>query len=82
MPALRTLKDLIAASSDEHLADVKVYLEALKPLGLKGEKLYKPIRLLLTGTLHGPELKLLLPMIPKQLAVEHIEKIEKMTSDA
>jgi glutamyl/glutaminyl-tRNA synthetase len=84
MQVLQVLKDCLCSPKNENyfLEDVKVYVEALKHLNLKGEKLYKPIRLLLTGALHGPELKELLPMIPKHSAVERIEKIEKALKKA
>ncbi len=74
---LKTVKETAQNSKEKYLADINVYKEALKPLGLKGPKLFKPIRLVLTGSLHGPELKLLLPLIPRELVLRRIEKLEK-----
>ncbi len=75
---LQAVKGSVMGFSEPDLQDVKFYVEALKPLGLKGERLYKPLRLLLTGTVHGPELKRLLPLIPKRLALEHMDRLEKI----
>jgi glutamyl-tRNA synthetase len=74
---LEILGGLVRNSNEKHLQDIKIYTEALKPIGLKGAKLFKPIRLILTGTLHGPELKLLMPLIPRDLALARIKKLEK-----
>ncbi len=41
--------------------------------GIKGKALFQPLRLALTGREHGPELKLLLPLIGRARAVARLE---------
>jgi len=77
---LDILKSLLESSKGVLLENATVYIDAIKPLGLKGEKLYKPLRYLLTGDLHGPELKGLLPLIPRRAALERLKKIEELIS--
>jgi glutamyl-tRNA synthetase len=48
-------------------ADVK------QATGIKGKALFQPLRLALTGREHGPELKLLLPLIGKARAFARLE---------
>jgi glutamyl-tRNA synthetase len=41
--------------------------------GIKGKALFQPLRLALTGRKHGPELKLLLPLIGRERAFARLE---------
>ena len=41
--------------------------------GAKGKALFRPLRLALTGREHGPELKLLLPLIGRARAAARLE---------
>jgi glutamyl-tRNA synthetase len=41
--------------------------------GVKGKALFQPLRLALTGREHGPELKLLLPLIGRARATARLE---------
>jgi glutamyl-tRNA synthetase len=41
--------------------------------GVKGKALFRPLRLALTGREHGPELKLLLPLIGRARATARLE---------
>jgi glutamyl/glutaminyl-tRNA synthetase len=75
---LKKLKEMLAVSGSAYLDDVQVYTDALRSFNLKGPKLYKPLRLILTGALDGPELKLLLPKIPKKMALDTIAKHERI----
>jgi len=51
---MRTLQKLILESEYfEEFNDLKSYL--MKESGLKGKNFFKPIRLLLTGVEHGPD---------------------------
>jgi len=73
---LQVLKKKVEESEEKYLRDVSEYVQVLKPLGLKGAKLFKPLRLILTGSVHGPELKQLLPLLPRQTALWHVERWE------
>ena len=46
-----------------------------KITGLKGKELFMPLRLILTGKSHGPELKLLLPLFNKNGILQKLGKI-------
>jgi glutamyl-tRNA synthetase len=48
-------------------ADVK------QATGIKGKALFQPLRLALTGREHGPELKLLLPLVGRERALARLE---------
>jgi glutamyl-tRNA synthetase len=48
-------------------ADVK------QATGIKGKALFQPLRLALTAREHGPELKLLLPLIGRERAFARLE---------
>ena len=48
-------------------ADVK------QATGIKGKALFQPLRLALTAREHGPELKLLLPLVGRERALARLE---------
>jgi glutamyl-tRNA synthetase len=53
------------------------WIESIKPITeRKGKELYMPIRLALTGKMHGPELQHILPHIGKDKAVKRLSGIE------
>ena len=43
--------------------------------GLKGKDLFMPLRLILTGKSHGPELKYLLPLFDRDEILQKLGKI-------
>ena len=47
--------------------------EVKQATGIKGKALFQPLRLALTGREHGPELKLLLPLIGRERAAARLE---------
>jgi glutamyl-tRNA synthetase len=56
-----------ASTWERWAADVK------QVTGVKGKALFRPLRLALTGREHGPELKLLLPLIGRARATARLE---------
>ena len=46
-----------------------------KKTGLKGKNLFMPLRLILTGKSHGPELKYLLPLFDRNGILQKLGKI-------
>ena len=56
-----------ASTWERWAADVK------QATGIKGKSLFQPLRLALTGREHGPELKLLLPLIGHTRAMARLE---------
>jgi glutamyl-tRNA synthetase len=62
---------LPAAPWDETTWDA--WLSAIKPTtARKGKELFMPLRLALTGTPHGPELKKLLPLLGREKTLERL----------
>ncbi|MBI4831935.1 MAG: glutamate--tRNA ligase [Candidatus Lindowbacteria bacterium] len=49
-----------------------------KATGAKGKDLYMPIRIAISGRLHGPELAKMLPILGKQKCLERIDKTRAM----
>ncbi|QCR33533.1 glutamate--tRNA ligase [Lysinibacillus sp. SGAir0095] len=47
--------------------------------GLKGKALFMPIRILLTGQMHGPELPLVLKLLGKDLLVKRLAQFNKVS---
>ncbi|BDY13940.1 glutamate--tRNA ligase [Hydrogenimonas cancrithermarum] len=63
---MRTLRDALkTAPKFETFDELKSYL--MKATGLKGKNFFKPLRLLLTGSEHGPELSHLYPYLKSYL---------------
>lgn len=59
----------------DHGEDYLAIVEALKvKAGVKGKALFQPLRVLLTGQLHGPELAKVLTLIGANRALARIEK--------
>lgn len=51
--------------------------EVQKATGAKGKSLFMPIRAATTGKTHGPELKLILPLLGRQAVLERISQAKK-----
>ncbi len=62
------------AAHAEHGAAYQPLIEALKlRTGLKGKNLFMPLRVALTGEIHGPELARILALLPPELARRRLE---------
>jgi nondiscriminating glutamyl-tRNA synthetase len=53
----------------------QIVSELKKQTGLKGKKLFAPIRAALTGRLEGPELKHILPLLGKKVILERLAQV-------
>ena len=51
--------------------------QKLTKTGLKGKDLFMPLRLILTGKSHGPELKYLLPLFDRDEILQKLGKSSK-----
>ena len=49
----------------------KIINQLKKKVEVKGGNLFKSVRVALTGTLHGPELNVIIPLIPRDVLLEH-----------
>jgi len=47
--------------------------------GIKGKNLYLPIRIAITGNVHGPELNLVLPILGKRTCLKRIKRVIKIS---
>ena len=43
----------------------------------KGKALYQPLRLALTGLAHGPEMRVLLPLLGREQTAERLRAVKK-----
>ncbi|MGI6553845.1 MAG: glutamate--tRNA ligase [Bacillota bacterium] len=72
---LEKLKEKIAAQDSLTPENTKKLLkEITKELKLKGKKVYMPIRIALTGVMHGPELHDLIPVMGAEEVVRRVDR--------
>ncbi|MEK6577724.1 MAG: glutamate--tRNA ligase [Bdellovibrionota bacterium] len=70
------LSSLQAAPENLTASDVDVIQKSVaSQTGAKGKGLFMPIRSAITGRTHGPELKLILPLLGKATAVDRVKDI-------
>ena len=63
-----------ALSAYQQGADFKAITEQVKQqTGAKGKRLFMPLRLALTGRQHGPEMHILLALIPRQTVIQRLQ---------
>jgi nondiscriminating glutamyl-tRNA synthetase len=79
LPVVQALKTAIAGIQEPITTEA---FEALQKkigtdLSVKGKSLFIPIRVALTGDLHGPEMKKAVPLLGKARALKRIETVEK-----
>lgn len=73
---LRTFYEHLAALDVVNMATVKMlFKNLLRELKLKGQFVYMPIRVALTGQEHGPELPLVLEILGKDLALRRVARL-------
>ena len=59
--------------------DVKKIFKAIsKETGLKGKKVFMPIRVALTGQMHGPDLHFIIPVLGPELVASRLKKTVNM----
>ncbi|MBS7578215.1 MULTISPECIES: glutamate--tRNA ligase [unclassified Enterococcus] len=68
---------LEALSADEFNRDriFPLIKEVQKETGVKGKNLFMPIRIAVSGEMHGPELPDTIELLGKEKAIKHIEKV-------
>jgi len=73
---LKTFQDKLVALDELTSETVKMMLKSImKELNLKGQFVYMPIRVALTGQQHGPDLFLIIGILGKELALRRVERI-------
>jgi len=72
---IRTFLEKIEALPSLEPEDIKALLKALtKELKLGGKQVYMPVRIALTGQMHGPELFYIIPILGKELLQKRIKQ--------
>ena len=59
----------------------RVFKEIQKETGIKGPNLFKPIRVVLTGESHGPDLPLVMKVLGRQNILNRIEYIKQLLNN-
>ena len=73
---LKTFREKIISLPELTPEGVKTLLKAItKELKLGGKQVYMPIRIALTGQMHGPELFYLIPILGKELCFKRIQNV-------
>ena len=72
---MNTFKQKIAELDEITVDNTKVILKAItKELKLGGKKVYMPVRVALTGQMHGPELFYIIPLLGKEKIFSRIDR--------
>lgn len=71
---MQAFRNKLAALPEVTPESIKILLKAIgKELKLGGKQVYMPVRIAITGQMHGPELNFLIPLIGKELVLSRIE---------
>lgn len=75
---LAAFKTKLAQLSDAEFSRDRIFpliKEVQKETGVKGKNLFMPIRIAVSGEMHGPELPDTIELLGKEKAIKHIEKV-------
>ena len=76
---INALKEHLAALPEWNAEDVKKIFKTIsKETGLKGKKVFMPIRVALTGQMHGPDLHFIIPVLGSELVAKRLQKTVNM----
>ena len=78
---LKAFKEKLEAMSDEDFKSENIFpqIKAVqKETGIKGKNLFMPIRIAVSGEMHGPELQDTIYLLGREKSIEHIEKMLKL----
>lgn len=77
---LQAFKEKLEAMSDEDFKSENIFpqIKAVqKETGIKGKNLFMPIRIAVSGEMHGPELPDTIYLLGREKSIEHIENMLK-----
>ena len=77
---LESFKAKLEAMSDEEFVVENIFpqIKAVqKETGIKGKNLFMPIRIAVSGEMHGPELPETIFLLGREKSIEHIERMLK-----
>lgn len=75
---IEAMKNKLSELSDEafEASNIKPLTKQIqKETGIKGRNLFMPIRIAVSGQMHGPELPLLIEVLGKEKTINHIEQV-------
>lgn len=78
---LASIKDKLATLALEDFVATNIKpltKEVQKETGVKGRQLFMPIRIAVSGQMHGPELPLLIEVLGKEKVLNHIEQVQAL----
>ena len=77
--SLPLFRKKLAALPEWNADDVKKIFKAIsKETGLKGKKVFMPIRVALTGQMHGPDLHFIIPVLGPELVAKRLQQTVKL----
>lgn len=75
---LNAIREEVNSLDEIHEEDAKGLMKKIqKSTGIKGKKLFMPVRVALTGNTHGPELANIIYLLGKQNILNRIDYVEK-----
>ena len=77
---LKAFKEKLEAMSDEDFKSENIFPQiktVQKETGIKGKNLFMPIRIAVSGEMHGPELPDTIYLLGREKSIEHIENMLK-----
>ena len=78
---MEEVKEKVVAMRDEEVKADNIFpqIKAVqKETGIKGKNLFMPIRIAVSGEMHGPELPDTIYLLGREKSIEHIEKMLKL----
>ena len=73
---LAAVREKLANLEDFEAANIKACIkEVQKETGAKGRGLFMPIRIAVSGQMHGPELPALIEVLGKEKVLSHIDQV-------
>lgn len=73
--------ELSSVKGDLSVSDVDALPKKIAALtGIKGKALFMPMRAVITGKTHGPELKLVLPILGRETVLKRIDELKRQAS--
>jgi len=73
---LHAFKEQLEALDVFDVPSIKAAIKAVqKETGVKGKNLFMPIRIAVSGQMHGPELGETIELLGKEKALDHLNKV-------
>jgi nondiscriminating glutamyl-tRNA synthetase len=78
LAVVKSMEEVVSGMRDEEEMDfAQIVAELIKRTGLKGKRLFAPLRAALTGKMEGPELHKVIPLLGKRVILERLAEALK-----